>query len=74
MGQQGRCLLAKEGSQHGSRQVLSGAEQKRPSSVSSLKEAAHRYLANWPRRTAADCSSSRSSGVTKGEGVSSRIF
>lgn len=35
---------------------------------------AHRYLASWPRRTAAPCSAARSSGVTKGEGVSSRTF
>lgn len=42
--------------------------------VSLVLVATHRYLASWPRRTAADCRRSRSSGVTKGEGVSSRIF
>lgn len=35
---------------------------------------AHLYLATLPSRTAAACSAARSSGPTKEEGVSSRIF
>lgn len=35
---------------------------------------AHLYLARCPSRMAAPCSRSRNSGVTKGDGVSSRIF